>query len=95
MKRKEFESIKQYVNDVLSAWNDYDKVSARKDELGKLIQVGAGTEFDPIKYWKTGMEVVAGKWYQCYNESGYIWEAIKTGVPENELDKTYFDIVGI
>ena len=66
------------------------------DELGKRRQTtnGTGTSFEPIKYWADGMRVESGKWYQCYDTSCYICEAIKSGVPASETDKDFFDVVG-
>lgn len=65
------------------------------DNLGKLKQTttGTGSAFDPIKYWNEGMEVTEGLWYQCHDENGYIWEAIKSGIPANDMDTDYFDVV--
>lgn len=50
----------------------------------------AGTYLDPIPY-EVGMTVFAGLWYA--NEDGYIWEAIKDGIPNSFSDKEYFDII--
>ena len=64
------------------------------DGMGKVEQSleGKGTAFDPYKGWKVGMSVEAGSWYET--ESGYLWEAIKTGTPKSETDREYFDVVG-
>lgn len=66
-----------------------------RDELGKVQQTatGIGDPFDPIKFWTPGMAVEKGKWYQCYDKDGYIWEAIKSGIPANDRDNEYFDVV--
>lgn len=89
MKRKEFERIKQAIQPIIEE-RDY-----LRDELGKIKQTatGNGTPFDPIKYWKDGMRVERGKWYQCYDSDGYIWEAIKTGIPSSDRDTEFFDVV--
>ncbi len=65
------------------------------DELGKIMQTpeGDGSAFNPFKTWRAGMAVKEGEWWQT--ESGYIWEAIKDGVPSGELDSEYFDVVGV
>lgn len=104
MNRLEFEAIKLAINkikeerdDLLTSWNDIDAVKYRLDELGKIQQTteGTGDPFDPIKYWHIGMKVTEGLWYQCFDENGYIWEAIKTGIPSSDIDSEYFDVVGI
>lgn len=66
---------------------------ALRDELGKAMQTeeGTGTLEDPYKGWKVGDSVEAGKWYQT--EDGYLWEAIKSGMPASSTDKEYFDVV--
>lgn len=67
---------------------------ALRDELGKLVQTveGDGSDMNPYK-WAEGDAVVAGMWYRC--PGGYIWEAVKNGVPTSEVDREYFDVVGI
>lgn len=82
---------------IREVWNDEEKLKYRLNELGKIVQTttGSGHLYDPIKYWVDGMEVEEGKWYQCYDKNGYIWEAKKTGVPKSELDTEYFDVVGV
>lgn len=94
MTRKEFDAVKAAVTPLKEAWNDPEKLKYRLDELGKIVQTteGTGTEFDPYKYWKDGMAVESGKWYQCGDESGYIWEAKKDGVPTSDTDREYWDI---
>lgn len=89
MKRKEFNRIKRAIAPII-AERDY-----LRDELGKLQQTatGAGTPFDPIKFWKPGQRVEQGLWYQCLDASGYIWEAIKSGIPASDTDREYFDVV--
>lgn len=89
MKRKEWERIKKAIKPIVEE-RDY-----LRDQLGKIQQTAAGTgdPFDPIKYWKIGMPVDAGKWYQCFDSQGYIWEAIKSGVPASDTDAKYFDVI--
>lgn len=90
MKRKEFERIKAAIQPIIEE-RDY-----LRDQLGKIQQTaaGAGTPFDPIKYWQQGMIVERGKWYQCYNKDGHIWEAIKSGIPVSDTDREFFDVIG-
>lgn len=66
------------------------------DALGKVIQTedGDGSMENPYKTWKVGKEVVEGSWYLT-PEHGYLWLAIKSGTPTSEIDKEYFDVVGI
>lgn len=89
MKRKEWNRIKAAIQPIVEE-RDY-----LRDELGKLKQTSTGTgdPFDPIKFWKDGMKVERGKWYQCYDKDGYIWEAIKTGIPSSDTDREFFDVV--
>ena len=89
MKRKEYNRIKAAIAPII-AERDY-----LRDELGKIRQTtsGTGTPFDPIKYWQPGQSVEVGKWYQTINAQGYIWEAIKSGIPASDRDKEYFDVV--
>lgn len=97
MTRKEFEAVKAAVKPILDAWNDPEKLQYRLDELGKIVQTteGTGTEYDPYKYWSEGMSVEEGKWYQCHDAEGYIWQAIKSGVPASDTDAEYFEVVGV
>lgn len=66
------------------------------DELGKVVQTedGKGTPEDPVKNWKVGQDVTEGLWYLT-PVNGYLWEAIKSGTPSSELDREYFDVVGV
>lgn len=91
----ELEEVKAERDKLLTSWNDADALRYRLDELGKIQQTttGTGDAFDPIKFWTDGMAVEAGKWYQCYDEHGYIWEAKKDGVPAHSKDEEYFDVV--
>lgn len=63
------------------------------NSIGKLVQTkdGDGTAFNPFKTWMKGTEVHSGEWWQT--EDGYLWEAIKDGVPSSSTDKEYWDIV--
>lgn len=65
------------------------------DSLRKVVQDedGNGTMENPYKNWFVGDSVEEGKWYQT--EDGYLWEAIKSGVPTSTTDDEYFDVVGI
>lgn len=54
-------------------------------------EMPTGDYLNPIPY-VSGMAVEAGKWY---TEDGYIWEAIKSGVPTGFFDREYFDVVGV
>lgn len=80
------------VNELESNWNNADALKLRLDELGKLVQTdeGDGSDFNPFK-WVDGMEVVKDKWYKT--PSNYIWMAVNTGIPSNELDENYFDVI--
>lgn len=93
MTRKEWNYIKSAF-DIING-----KVAALKnqvDELGKVVQTedGNGTMEDPIKNWSVGKPVISGLWYLTPVE-GYLWEAIKDGVPTSETDREYFDVVGL
>ena len=63
------------------------------DELNKVVQdeEGNGTIENPYKSWAVDNEVTEGSWYMT--ESGYLWQAIKTGYPASETDNEYFDVV--
>ena len=76
-------------------WNDVEQLQLRVDELGKIVQTttGTGTAFDPYKYWTAGTTVHVGEWWQCTDENGYIWEAIKDGVPSSDTDTEYWDVI--
>lgn len=89
MKRSEWEKIKKRIQPLVEERDEL------RDELGKVRQTtnGTGDAFDPIKYWKDGMAVEKGKWYQCYDSKGFIWEAIKSGVPKSSEDSDYFDVI--
>lgn len=67
---------------------------ALRDELGKIIQTdeGDGSDMNPFK-WTDGQEVIEGMWYKT--PSTYIWQAIATGIPANETDSNFFDVVGL
>lgn len=81
------------INNYEEAWNDIEKLQLRVNELGKIEQTteGTGTAFDPFKTWKPGTEVHASEWWMT--EGGYLWEAIKDGIPASETDAKYWDIV--
>lgn len=81
------------INNYEEAWNDIEKLQLRINELGKIEQTteGTGTPYDPFKTWKPGTEVLEGQWWMT--EGGYLWEAIKDGVPTSETDSEYWDIV--
>lgn len=66
---------------------------AMRDELGKVVQTeeGDGSIENPYKWIDQSVEV--GKWYKT--PSGYLWEAIKDGMPSSETDNEYFDVVGL
>lgn len=83
----------EVINDFEQKLNDVDFLKARVDELGKIIQTvtGNGTDFDPYKTWVPGTEVHAGDWWMT--EGGYLWQALKDGVPASETDLEYWDVV--
>lgn len=99
MTRSEFELIKTLIDALMQKvsemTDDIKDVSTKVDELGKVIQTpeGNGTMEDPYKGWQVGQSVEAGKWYST--SDGYLWEAIKTGVPTSSTDREYFDVVGL
>lgn len=92
MTEAEFDLIKALFQSVKS---QIKMCENKIDELGKVIQTpeGNGTMEDPYKNWKVGDSVEAGKWYNTTD--GYLWEAIKSGVPASTVDKEYFDVVGL
>lgn len=81
------------VAELVDAWNNKERIAARLDELGKVVQTaqGSGTEFDPYKVWKVGMSVVEGDWWMT--QDGYLWQAKKSGVPASSTDAEYWNIV--
>lgn len=92
---KELEELGKELEDLRAAWNDKDRLAARIDEIGKVVQTieGDGSMKDPYKGWKVGMDVEQGKWY--LTDDGYLWEAVKSGKPSSTTDNEYFDVVGV
>lgn len=68
-------------------------IREERDAIGKVVQSaqGSGTMADPFKVWKEGMSVKANDWWMT--QDGYLWMAIKDGVPASSTDKEYWDVV--
>lgn len=107
VKTKKIDSLKNnigtYLYDIVQkmqgnkteGWKKVQSIINEIDELGKVVQTleGNGSMENPFKGWKVGMPVEEGMWY--LTEGGYLWEAIKSGTPTSELDKEYFDVIGV
>lgn len=90
---KENEELKSAINKI-----GY-KVELMEGSTGtfQLVKDDASTQpqgdyLNPIAYTQ-GMECLIGLWYT--DETGNIWECIKSGIPDSFEDSTYFDIITV
>lgn len=91
------EEYEKQLDESIAKWDNIESLQARIAELGKRNADAQpmGDYLNPIDY-VDGMEAEQGKWYRVEDpadsENPFVWECIKSGVPQNGADTEYFDI---